>query len=253
MRARSWRRAERLQEDLEPLCARARRPGAGAVQHQCAHRIPAGDAELVPDGLSRYQRRPRGAPERRDRRPDRGRRRAISASSPAPSITAACRRFRSAATASCWWSRAIIRSPAARASALPRCSTTTWSASIAPARSSASSPTRRTASAGRCGCACSCAASTRSAAWSNAMSASASCRRRRCSGRERNMAISAVRLTDAWALRELTICVRDVDALPPYARQLVDHLRASARRSARHQHPVIEIEDHRRIVLVAAS
>jgi DNA-binding transcriptional LysR family regulator len=43
----------------------------------------------------------------------------------------------------------------------------------------------------------------------------------------RNMAISAVRLTDAWALRELTICVRDVEVLPPYARQLVDHLRAS--------------------------
>jgi len=43
----------------------------------------------------------------------------------------------------------------------------------------------------------------------------------------RNIAISAVRLTDPWALRELTICVRDVDALPPYARQLVDHLRAS--------------------------
>jgi len=43
----------------------------------------------------------------------------------------------------------------------------------------------------------------------------------------RNMAITAVRLTDAWALRELTICVRDERALPPYARQLVDHLRAS--------------------------
>jgi hypothetical protein len=28
-------------------------------------------------------------------------------------------------------------------------------------------------------------------------------------------------------LRELTICVRDDAALPPYARQLVDHLRAS--------------------------
>jgi hypothetical protein len=26
----------------------------------------------------------------------------------------------------------------------------------------------------------------------------------------------------------LTICVRDLEALPPYARQLVDHLRASA-------------------------
>ena len=41
------------------------------------------------------------------------------------------------------------------------------------------------------------------------------------------MAIKAVRLTDPWALRELTICVRDEKALPPYARQLVDHLRAS--------------------------
>lgn len=45
---------------------------------------------------------------------------------------------------------------------------------------------------------------------------------------ERNMAIASVQLTDAWAPRELTICVRDVAALPPYARQLVDHLRASA-------------------------
>jgi DNA-binding transcriptional LysR family regulator len=43
-----------------------------------------------------------------------------------------------------------------------------------------------------------------------------------------SMAIKAVRLTDPWALRELTICVRDEKALPPYARQLVDHLRASA-------------------------
>jgi hypothetical protein len=28
-------------------------------------------------------------------------------------------------------------------------------------------------------------------------------------------------------LRDLHICVRDVAALPPYARQLVDHLRAN--------------------------
>jgi DNA-binding transcriptional LysR family regulator len=46
--------------------------------------------------------------------------------------------------------------------------------------------------------------------------------------RSHTMAIDAVQLTDAWALRELTICVRDVKALPPYARQLVDHLRSSA-------------------------
>jgi DNA-binding transcriptional LysR family regulator len=43
----------------------------------------------------------------------------------------------------------------------------------------------------------------------------------------RSMAIEAVRLTDSWALRDLHICVRDVAALPPYARQLVDHLRAN--------------------------
>ena len=41
-------------------------------------------------------------------------------------------------------------------------------------------------------------------------------------------AIAAVRLTDTWALRELTICVRNEKTLPPYARQLVDHLRMSA-------------------------
>jgi DNA-binding transcriptional LysR family regulator len=44
---------------------------------------------------------------------------------------------------------------------------------------------------------------------------------------ERNMAITSVLLSDSWALRELTICVRDENTLPPYARQLVDHLRAS--------------------------
>jgi DNA-binding transcriptional LysR family regulator len=44
----------------------------------------------------------------------------------------------------------------------------------------------------------------------------------------RNMAVTAVRLTDSWALRELTICVRDENTLPPYARQLVDHLREGA-------------------------
>jgi DNA-binding transcriptional LysR family regulator len=43
----------------------------------------------------------------------------------------------------------------------------------------------------------------------------------------RSMAVSAVQLTDPWALRDLTICVRDLAALPPYARTLVEHLRAS--------------------------
>jgi DNA-binding transcriptional LysR family regulator len=40
-----------------------------------------------------------------------------------------------------------------------------------------------------------------------------------------SMAIKSVDLTDAWALRELTICVRDFAALPPYAQQLVEHMR----------------------------
>lgn len=42
----------------------------------------------------------------------------------------------------------------------------------------------------------------------------------------KTMAIKSVDLTDAWALRDLTICIRDLDALPPYARQLVEHMRA---------------------------
>ena len=42
----------------------------------------------------------------------------------------------------------------------------------------------------------------------------------------KTMAIATVALKDAWALRELTICVRDLADLPNYARQLVDYLRA---------------------------
>ena len=42
------------------------------------------------------------------------------------------------------------------------------------------------------------------------------------------MAIVAVELTDAWAPRELTICVRSLKELPPYARDLVAHLRSGA-------------------------
>ena len=44
----------------------------------------------------------------------------------------------------------------------------------------------------------------------------------------KTMAIKAVDLTDPWALRELTICVRDFAALPPFAQQLVEHMRAGA-------------------------
>ena len=44
----------------------------------------------------------------------------------------------------------------------------------------------------------------------------------------KSMAIKVVELTDPWALRDLTICIRDLDALPPFARQLVEHMRKSA-------------------------
>src|SRR6202046_2744564 len=43
----------------------------------------------------------------------------------------------------------------------------------------------------------------------------------------KTMAIAIVPLTDAWAVRELTICIRGMDDLPLFARQLVEHLRGS--------------------------
>src|SRR6202008_48476 len=42
----------------------------------------------------------------------------------------------------------------------------------------------------------------------------------------KTMAIAVVPLTDAWAVRELTICVKSRDELPVYGRQLVEHLRS---------------------------
>jgi DNA-binding transcriptional LysR family regulator len=45
----------------------------------------------------------------------------------------------------------------------------------------------------------------------------------------RTMAIVIVPLTDAWAVRDLTICIRNMKELPLYARQLVEHLRGDAR------------------------
>jgi DNA-binding transcriptional LysR family regulator len=43
----------------------------------------------------------------------------------------------------------------------------------------------------------------------------------------RAMGIVAVALTDPWAVRDLTICVRGMRELPPFARLLVEHLRAA--------------------------
>ena len=47
---------------------------------------------------------------------------------------------------------------------------------------------------------------------------------RRC---RRSMAIQSVRLSDPWATRQLAICTRDADALPLYARELLEHLSAA--------------------------
>ena len=91
------------------LCRRAGRPGAGSVQHQCADRVPARGAELVPRRASACQHRSRGAAERRDRRPDRRRRRRYRHRRRHGRCRPADDLSRSAATASCSWSRATIR------------------------------------------------------------------------------------------------------------------------------------------------
>jgi molybdate transport repressor ModE-like protein len=44
----------------------------------------------------------------------------------------------------------------------------------------------------------------------------------------RTMAIAVIPLIDPWAVRELTICIRSLGDLPPFARELVEHLRAPA-------------------------
>ena len=92
-------------------------------------------------------------------------------------------------------------------------------------RCSAFSPTRRRASAASCGCRV------------QLRSFDAVCRMVECkvglgivpqstaTGAMRGMAIEMVELDDSWAQRELTICVRGLDALPPYSRRLVEHLR----------------------------
>lgn len=52
----------------------------------------------------------------------------------------------------------------------------------------------------------------------------------------KTMAIAAVTLSDPWAVRDLTICVRAMKELPLYARQLVEHLRSRDQASGiRHQ------------------
>jgi DNA-binding transcriptional LysR family regulator len=48
----------------------------------------------------------------------------------------------------------------------------------------------------------------------------------------KTMQIAAVPLSDPWAVRDLTICVRKLAELPLYARQFVEHLRAKAKSAA---------------------
>jgi len=48
----------------------------------------------------------------------------------------------------------------------------------------------------------------------------------------RSLPLAIVPLTDAWALRRLTICVRRLDALPAHGQRLVAHLGASASKGA---------------------
>lgn len=48
---------------------------------------------------------------------------------------------------------------------------------------------------------------------------------RRCAA---SMAIATVRLSDAWSLRQLMLCIRRRDALSPQAQQLLAHLRRDA-------------------------
>jgi DNA-binding transcriptional LysR family regulator len=44
---------------------------------------------------------------------------------------------------------------------------------------------------------------------------------------QRIMKVRKLDLTDAWAIRELKICVRSFENLPPAARRLVEHRKAS--------------------------
>lgn len=48
----------------------------------------------------------------------------------------------------------------------------------------------------------------------------------------RTMALRTLRLTDTWAVRQLTVCVRRKEALPAHTRRLVEHLASTAKTDA---------------------
>lgn len=50
-----------------------------------------------------------------------------------------------------------------------------------------------------------------------------------------SLGVTIVPLSDAWAVRKMNICVRDLDALPRFTRELVDMLVEDARQAVRQQ------------------
>ena len=131
------------------LFRRLLQPGPHPLEHQCADRIPARRAELVSRRAPACQRRSRGAAVGRDRRPDRrGRRRYRHRGrhgryQPAGHLSVPQRPLRAGGVARSSAGAAREGRPS------PTCSITISSGSIAPARCSAFSPTRRAGSDGR--------------------------------------------------------------------------------------------------------
>ena len=112
---------------------------------------------------------------------------------------------------------------------LPKCSITISSGSIARARCSAFSPTRRPRRPADPAAHPVALVRRRCAGWSSAMSASASCRKRPRAGPPRPWRSRRSNSPTRGRCAISPICVRDYKALPPYARQLVDHMREERR------------------------
>ena len=81
-----------------------------------------------------------------------------------------------------------------------------------------------------CGCGSSCAASMRCAGWWNAAVGLGIVPETTARRAARSMGLDIVPLLDPWAARDLTICLRSLEALPVFAREFVAHLRAGASR-----------------------
>ena len=200
-------------------CARTSAPMRGGLAGQI--RVLSNTnalTEFLPEALSSFlaahpqrQRRPRGAAERRDRRPDRRRRRRHRHRR----RHRRCRRARDLsvpqATASCWWWRTTIRSPSApkiafaevldhdfvgldRASALQRF--------LADKAARIGRPLRLRVQLRSFDAVC------RLVECNVGIGIVPETTARRVA---KTMAIRPVALTDPWAVRELTICIRDFE------------------------------------------